>query len=98
MRVLVGLFVLSVAARAHGAGLTVAILNIGGSKADEAVRTSIAETLATELGREKRFKIVTRSEIESVLGLEKLKDSLGCSDASCLAEVGGALGVDRIVA
>ncbi len=43
--------------------------------------------------------VLTQSEVSAVLGLERQKQLLGCSDdsASCLLEISGALGVDGIV-
>jgi TolB-like protein len=43
------------------------------------------------------FDVVSRTDIVNLLGFEKQKAMLGCaSDASCLAEIGGALGVDYL--
>ena len=45
------------------------------------------------------FDVVGRSEIfRAMLGFEKQRQAVGCTeDASCLAEIGGALGVDYIL-
>jgi hypothetical protein len=51
-------------------------------------------TAVTEVGR---FDVVSRTEINAMLGAEFVKDAVGCTDTSCLAEIGGASGVDRIV-
>ena len=40
---------------------------------------------------------MSESDISALLGMEKTKAMLGCTDAGCIAEVGGALGVDRVV-
>jgi hypothetical protein len=44
-------------------------------------------------------RAVTQREISSLLGLERQKQLLGCSDASssCMAELAGALGADGVV-
>lgn len=54
-----------------------------------------AQQLATATG----VRITTRSEISSVLGFERRKPLLGCSETanSCLAEMAGALGVDALI-
>jgi len=44
------------------------------------------------------FEVVGQEDINSMLGFEKQKEVMGCDDNSCLAQIGGALGVDRIVA
>jgi hypothetical protein len=42
--------------------------------------------------------VIGKSDINSLIGFEKQKQVMGCSDDSaCLAEVGGALGVDYIL-
>lgn len=57
-----------------------------------------SEHLAKAL-RERGLKVVTSREIATLLGLERQKELLGCADgsASCLAEVGNALGCDGIL-
>lgn len=58
----------------------------------------LADLAATELRSTGRFEVVTKSDIQAMLGLERAKELVGCDDASCIAEIGGALGVDLIVA
>jgi TolB-like protein len=42
--------------------------------------------------------VISKSDIAAIVGFEKQKSLLGCSDdSSCLAEIGGALGVDFMV-
>jgi hypothetical protein len=47
----------------------------------------------------KGFRVITPSEISSLLGLERQKALLGCTDQSsdCMAELGDALGVDGVI-
>jgi hypothetical protein len=54
-----------------------------------------AEHLAQAL-RERGLKVVTASEIATLLSMERQKQLLGCTDdaASCIAELGAALGCD----
>ncbi len=69
-----------------------------------AARTGVAQgtadlftdALVGEL-RRRGLQVLSDSDIAAVLGVERNKQMLGCSDATCLAEIGGALGVDRIV-
>ncbi len=53
--------------------------------------------MANELDRLGAFKVITSDAIRAMLALEKQKQMLGCTEASCLAEIGGALGVDYLV-
>lgn len=44
-------------------------------------------------------RVVTRSELSAVIGLERQRQLLGCASesASCMAELGNALGVDGLI-
>ncbi len=44
------------------------------------------------------FQAIGRDDINALLGFEHQKDLAGCDDVSCLAEIGGALGVELVVA
>src|SRR5512141_2191074 len=44
------------------------------------------------------YEVIGQDDIAALMGFEKQKDILGCDDASCIASIGGALGVDRIIA
>ncbi len=41
--------------------------------------------------------IIASEDVRNVLGFQRQKEQLGCEDAACLAEIGGALGVDELV-
>lgn len=59
---------------------------------------AFSEYLGEQLSRQ-GVQVTTQSAMQAVLGLERQKQLLGCSDGStaCLAEIGSALGVDGIV-
>ncbi|MCK5689305.1 hypothetical protein KAI87_08545 [Myxococcota bacterium] len=42
------------------------------------------------------YQVIGQDDIAAIVGFEQQKDLLGCDDASCFADIGGALGVDRI--
>jgi hypothetical protein len=67
-------------------------------KAPPELATFAAEHLAEEL-RGRGFQVTTAGDMTAVLGLERQKQLMGCSDASssCLAELASALGVDDIL-
>jgi hypothetical protein len=44
------------------------------------------------------YDVVGQEDINAMLGFEKQKDLIGCDDSSCLTQIGGALGVDKLVA
>ncbi len=43
------------------------------------------------------FEVIGQEDIAALIGFEKQKEILGCDDAACLADVGNALGVDRLL-
>jgi hypothetical protein len=55
------------------------------------------EALVAELRRQPGTTVLSDQDISAALGLERQKQLLGCGDASCLTEIGGALGVDRLI-
>ncbi len=57
----------------------------------------LGDALAGELRRRPGVSVLTQSDVAALLGLEKTRQMLGCSDSGCMAEIGGALGADRIV-
>src|SRR5262245_20571431 len=63
----------------------------GGIRADRASMFSIL--LQDYLRNTLKIKVIARSDIEAMLGLERMKDMLACEDTSCMAQIGGALGV-----
>jgi hypothetical protein len=64
---------------------------------DEGLAAQLSDVLAGEMRKAPGVSVLTDADIAAVLGLERQKQLLGCSDSSCLAELGGALGVDRLV-
>lgn len=57
----------------------------------------LGEALAGELRRRPGVSVLTQSDVAALLGLEKTRQMLGCSETGCMAEIGGALGADRVV-
>lgn len=45
----------------------------------------------------KDYEVIGQEDISAMLGFEQQKDLLDCSDTSCMADIGGALGVDSLV-
>jgi hypothetical protein len=56
------------------------------------------EALAGELRRRPGISVLAESDVAALLGVERQRQMVtGCTDAGCLAELGGALGADRVV-
>jgi len=85
-------------ANANGRKLKVAILRLTPlGDVDPKTSALLTEALAGELRKRTGLSVMSESDIAALLGMEKTRSMLGCTDAGCIAEVGGALGVDRIV-
>lgn len=55
------------------------------------------EALVGDLRKRPGVAVMSEADMTAILGLERQKQMLGCADESCLAELGGALGVDRLI-
>jgi TolB-like protein len=58
---------------------------------------ALSDMLANEIRAKGNYRVIGKSDIKSMIDLESNKISLGCNDDSCLAEIGGALGVNWVV-
>jgi hypothetical protein len=59
---------------------------------------SILDTLlADAVARAVQLKAITPSDINAMLGLEKMRDVASCDTVSCAAELGGALGANYVM-
>jgi hypothetical protein len=57
----------------------------------------LGDALAGELRRRPGISVLTPSDVAALLGAERTRQMLGCTDSGCIAELGGALGADRVV-
>jgi hypothetical protein len=66
---------------------------------DQGMAAAWADRFVTLMEEDPDFKPISSKDIAQVLGLERQKQLLGCSEGetSCLAELAGALGVDAIL-
>lgn len=81
-----------------GALQKVAVLDVQAPESHTTLVPMLTEILSTELGASGRFtSVVAGRDIKAMLSFEERKQMLGCTDESCMAEIGGALGADRIV-
>ncbi|MEK7704241.1 MAG: hypothetical protein AAB426_04725 [Myxococcota bacterium] len=88
-----------IAARGATAGRKVAVLPVQlDTGAEGKVPQLIDDYLLTAVQNMSGLEVIGQDDISALLGFEKQKDLVGCDDASCLANIGGALGVDLIVA
>ena len=64
---------------------------------DKNLVQSLGMLIPQELDQTGAFKAISSQDINQMLALEAMKDRVGCDSASCLAEIGGALGADYMV-
>lgn len=64
---------------------------------DPVIARVIEEFMANETSRLPNYRVIGRDDIARMLNHEQEKQMLGC-DESCLTEIGGALGVDILLA
>ncbi len=57
---------------------------------------ALSALIAAEAGHYS-VKVVAGSDLRTLIGFDKQRQLLGCSEGSCLAEIGGALGVDYLL-
>lgn len=74
-----------------------AILDLAANGASKELAAAAGTAAASELDRIGAFQVITSEAIRSMLAFEKQRQMLGCADASCMAELGGALGADWLV-
>lgn len=60
---------------------------------------AVSDRFASELGKGAGVRVVTRRDVEQVLGLERQRQLLGCSEtsSSCIAELAAGLGADALI-
>ncbi|MBW2704339.1 MAG: hypothetical protein JRF33_26270 [Deltaproteobacteria bacterium] len=58
---------------------------------------ALGDMLANNIRAAGKYKVIGNSDIRAALNLESQKQLLGCNDDSCVAEIGGALGVRWVV-
>jgi TolB-like protein len=76
----------------------VAVMEIRPLGTEQVKADLLSEVALTEAAGFDKLEIIGRSDIASMIGFEQQKKVLGCvEDSSCLAEIGGALGVDYVL-
>src|SRR5512135_2639506 len=71
---------------------------VNGEGVPSSTAAAITEAVVAEVRKQSKAEVITQREIASILSLEKQKAMLGCETDACMAELGGALGADRLVA
>jgi TolB-like protein len=76
----------------------IAVLDIRGVQGVSAGTATILTAIVVDDASRAGFDVISQADVSAMIGFEKQKQMLGCSDdSSCLAEIGGALGVDYML-
>lgn len=63
-----------------------------------AVAAAMTEAVTAELSRRNTFEVLSSQDVRTLLGLERQRQLLGCSEGStCLTEIAGALGAHFVL-
>lgn len=84
-------------AKSEKAPLRIAVYDLAVSGVDPKVGRIVTDSVVSELRKLQRISVVSMDEVRAMLALEADKQTVGCSEASCLAEIAEALGVDGLV-
>ena len=68
---------------------------LAGFDADQALL--IENVILSELSKHKQFNVISKSDVVNMLDVEQLKETVECSQDSCMAEIAGALGTEFLV-
>ena len=78
--------------------IKVAVLALRATNVPEKTAKAVGEAFVSALGEDARLEVVSQADVASMLAFQQQKELLGCDDgASCLAEIGSALGVRLLV-
>jgi hypothetical protein len=78
----------------------VLVMNIKADDIDKATLENLTDLVATHVGQDARYSVLSGSDMRRILELESNKESAGCDDASvssCMADLAGALGATYVV-
>ncbi len=77
----------------------IAVPTIVGTGVDETMIQVLSDVALSEAGHLGGLSVIGAADIEAMLNFEQQKDLLGCTDdVACMAQIGGALGVDALLA
>jgi len=75
----------------------IAVMPLTAKRVPTATAEILDDLLINEIGRKSEMEVIGAQDINAILGLDKMKDVLGCNDVSCAVQIGGALGVDFLL-
>lgn len=92
------LLLLLLACTGFGDAIFLAINDFEGKGITQEESEVITEKIRTIMTKSKFFKVMSRSEMAAIMMEQEFQQTGMCNDASCIAELGQIVGVDKIVA
>jgi TolB-like protein len=94
----IALFVSSSAFAEKGGKVSLAVTDLKARGVDETAAAALSTEVTNTLSELRVFSVISGEDIKRLLSLEATRQACtGEADAACLAEIGGALGVDYLV-
>src|SRR5688572_20043634 len=85
-------------ANAGAAKKSLAVLDLVAKGVETDLAANLTDVVTVSLSKLGVFTVLSRADIQRMLEFEQNRQAVGCdSDTSCLAEIGGALGVALLV-
>jgi hypothetical protein len=99
MRISTVLLVMALAGPASAtASRTVAVMPLRSINVPQYVTEVLDSTLAVAVGDVGAgLRVLSANDINTMLGVERMKDAIGCDEVSCAVDIGGALNAELIV-
>lgn len=64
---------------------------------DPKLMEGLSALLASEVSNRPDFQVLGSADLRAMIGFDRERQLLGCTENSCMAEIGGALGVDYLL-
>lgn len=80
-----------------GKKLSFAVLDLRPTGISAVSAQNLTQVLSVTVKSIEGASVISREDIAAMLQLDAAKMSAGCADDSCMAQIGGALGVDRLI-
>ena len=78
--------------------LKIAVIRLSAKTGVEPATVDVfTDALVGQMRKHPGVSVFSPSEVATLLGFEREKQLLGCSDTGCLSEIAGAMGADRLV-
>ena len=82
----------------EGEAVSLAVFDLNTAGVSDTIASNLTQILTAVVKEAPGTSVINRDDITAMLQLESDKQMLGCTDdMSCLSEIGGALGVDKII-